>query len=98
MSIFLRLAIKIKASTVQTLMLLLFVTPLKASPAKILWPFLSTAPLQYVPKILFTQAIIDCLTINKTKNAHNDEMVILNYICGDPISRSLSNGPFVNVL
>ena len=43
-------------------------------------------------------AIIDCLANNKTKNALNDEMLTLNYIGGDPISRSLSNGPFVNVL
>ena len=34
------------------------------TPAKILSPFLTTAPLQYVPKILFTQA-----TTDKTKNA-----------------------------
>ena len=54
-------------------------------------PFLCTAPLQYVPKIVFTQAAIDCLTTNKTKNALHSEMIILNYIGGDPISHSLSN-------
>ena len=48
-------------------------------PAKILSPFLSTVPLQYVPKMLFTQATIDCLTINKTKNALHCETVILDY-------------------
>ena len=47
-------------------------------PAKILSPFLPTAPLQYVPKMLFTQATIDCLTTNKTKNALHNEAVILN--------------------
>ena len=67
-------------------------------PGKILSPFSCTAPLQYVSKIRFTQAIIDCLTNNKTKNIHNDETVILNYIGGDPISRNLSNEPFLNVL
>ena len=67
-------------------------------PAKILSPFLSTAPLQYVPKIQFTQATIDCLTNNKTENIHNNETVILNFIGGDPISRNLSNEPFLNVL
>ena len=35
-------------------------------PAKTLSPFLSTEPLQYFPKILFTQATTDCLTTNKT--------------------------------
>ena len=62
-------------------------------PAKILAPSLSTAPLQYVSKILFTQAIIDCLTTNQTKNALQSETVILNYalVVGDPISHSLSN-------
>ena len=34
-------------------------------PVKILMPFLCTAPLQYVPKILFTRATIDCLITNK---------------------------------
>ena len=57
---------------------------------KIVSPFLSTAPLQYVPKILFTQATIERLTTNKTKNALNKETVILNYIGGDPISHSRS--------
>ena len=61
------------------------------APAKILLAFLCTAPLQYVPKILFTQAIIDCLTTNETKNALHKETAILNYIGGDPISYSLSN-------
>ena len=56
-------------------------------PAKNLLPFLPTAPLQYVPKIRFTQA----RTTNKAKNAPHKETVILNYIGGDPISYSLSN-------
>ena len=60
-------------------------------PAKILSPFLHTAPLQYAPKIRFTQATIDCLTTNKTKNALHKETIILNHIGGDPISYSLSN-------
>ena len=60
-------------------------------PAKILSPFLSTAPLQYVPKMWFTQATINCLTTNKTKNALHNEAVTLNYIGGDPISYDLSN-------
>ena len=60
-------------------------------PAKILSPFLLTAPLQYVLKIPFTQATIDCLTTNKTKNPLHKEAVILNYIGSDPISYSLSN-------
>ena len=47
-------------------------TKLSPQPAKILSPFLSTAPLQYVPKTQFTPAPIDCLTTNETKNAlHN---------------------------
>ena len=49
-------------------------------PAKILSPFLCTAPLQYVPKIPFTQATIDCLAANKTKNVLHKETVILNYV------------------
>ena len=48
-------------------------------PAKILSPFLSTAPLQYAPKILFTRATIYCLINNKTKKALHNEVVILNY-------------------
>ena len=67
-------------------------------PAKILSPFLPTAPLQFVPKIQFIQATIDGLTNNKTKNALHKEPVILNHFGGDPISHSLSNSPFVNVL
>ena len=55
-------------------------------PAKISSPFLPTAPLQYVTKIQFTQATIDCLTTNKTKNVLFNETVILNHIGGDPIS------------
>ena len=35
-------------------------------PTKNLSPFLCTSPLQYVPKIQFTQATIDRLTKNKT--------------------------------
>ena len=54
-------------------------------------PFLPTAPLQYVPQIQFTQATIDCLTKNKTKNVFVNETVILSYICGDPISHGLRN-------
>ena len=60
-------------------------------PAKILSFILSTAPLQYVPKIQFTPATIDRLTNDKTKNTFHNETVILNYIGGDPISHSLSN-------
>ena len=60
-------------------------------PAKFYRLFLSTAPLQYVPKMLLTQATIDCLTNNETRNALHNETVILNYIGGDPISHSLSN-------
>ena len=57
--------------------LLLF---LLVAPDQILSPFCScTAPLQYVPKVLFSLATIDCLTTNKTKNLRHDEMVILNY-------------------
>ena len=67
-------------------------------PAKILSSFLSTEPLQYVIKILFTQATTDCLTTNKTKDALHNEAVILNHIFGDPISKSLSNYRYVNVL
>ena len=60
-------------------------------PGKILLSFSCTAPLQYVPKIQFTQATTDRLTNNKTKNALHNETVILNYICCDPISHGLSN-------
>ena len=60
-------------------------------PAEMFSPFLSTAPLQYVPKMLFTQATIDCLINKKTKNALHKETVILNYIGDDPISHSLIN-------
>ena len=60
-------------------------------------PFSCTAPLKYIPKVIFTQATTDCLTTNKTKNALHNETVILNYIGGDPISRSLSNYPYANV-
>ena len=49
-------------------------------PAKILSHFFCTAPLHYVPKMLVTRATIDCLTNNKTKNAHHSETVILNYV------------------
>ena len=53
---------------------------------------LHTASVQYVPKILLTQATQDCLATNKTKNALHKETVILNYISGgDPIRHSLSN-------
>ena len=46
-----------------------FLPPISRSllPAEILSPFLSTEPLQYVTKILFTQATTDCLTTNKIK-------------------------------
>ena len=47
--------------------------------AKILSPFLCTAHLLYIPKIQFTQATIDCLNNNKTKNVLLSETVILNY-------------------
>ena len=65
---------------------------------KILTPFLCTAPFHYGSKILFTQATIDFLTTNKTKNALHGETVILNYICGGLIGHGLSNIPFVKVL
>ena len=67
-------------------------------PTKIVSPFLSTAPLQYVPKMLLTQVTIECFINNKTKNALHNDAVILNYIGRDPISHGLSNYPFVNVL
>ena len=61
-------------------------------PAKILSPFLSTAPIHDAPKMLITQATIDCLINNKTKNAlQNEALLILNYIGGEPIRHSLSN-------
>ena len=60
-------------------------------PPKFYRPFLCTAPLQYIPKILFTQATIDCVINNKTKNALHNEAVILNYISGEPMSHGLSN-------
>ena len=41
--------------------------------------------------MLFTQAMIHCLTTDETKNALHNEMVILNYIGGNPISHGLSN-------
>ena len=56
-------------------------------PAKILSPFLPTTPLQYIPKIRFIQATIDCPATNKTKNALHKEMVILNHIGGEQISK-----------
>ena len=56
-----------------------------------LTPFLCPAPLQYIPKMLFTQATIDCLINTKAKNALRNETVILNYIGGDAISDGLSN-------
>ena len=59
-------------------------------PAKILSPFLSTAPLKYVSKILFTPATIDRLTNDKTKNALHKETAILNYIGGDSNGHGLS--------
>ena len=56
-------------------------------PAQILSPFLPTAPLQYVPKIQFTQATIDCLATNEIKNAlHNETFILKLYCGGDPIS------------
>ena len=60
-------------------------------PPKFYRPFLPTAPLQYVPKILFTQATINLLTANKTKIVLHNETIILNYISGDLISHGLSN-------
>ena len=60
-------------------------------PAKILSPLLPPAPLQYVPKMQFTQATVDCLTTNKTKNALHNETIILSYIGGDPFSHGLRN-------
>ena len=61
------------------------------APDQILSPFSCTAPLQYVPKILFAPATIDCFTINKTENALHSETVMLSYIGRNPITRSLSN-------
>ena len=60
-------------------------------PARFFLPFLPTAPLQYVPKIQLTQATIDYLTNNETKNVLHNDSVILNSIGGDPISHGLSN-------
>ena len=57
-------------------------------PVQISSPFLCTASLQYVPKILFT---IECLITNKTKKALHNETIILNSIGVDPINHSLSN-------
>ena len=57
----------------------------------------SAAPLKYVPKILFTQATIVCLTNDKAKNALHNETVILNDISGGPISHRQSKQPFENV-
>ena len=45
-----------------------------------------------------TEATIDCLPNNKTKNARHNKAVILNDIGGYPISHSLINEPFVNEL
>ena len=64
---------------------------LERMAAKFFMPLLSTAPLQYVPKIQFTQATMDCLINIKTKNALHNEAVILNYIGGDPNSHGVSN-------
>ena len=61
------------------------------NPPKLFLPISCTAPLQYVPVILFTPAPIDCLTNNKTKNTLHKETVILSYTDGDPISLSQSN-------
>ena len=41
--------------------------------------------------MLFTQATIDYLATNETKNALHNEAVILNYFSGDPFSNGLSN-------
>ena len=54
-------------------------------PAKILSAFLPIAPLQYVTKILVTQATIDGFTTDKTKNVLFNETVNLNYIDGEPV-------------
>ena len=72
----------------------LFIRPMAvvvSTPAKILSHFLCTAPLQYVPKIQFTQVTIDCLPNNKTKNALHNETVILNYVYWWRLSHSLYN-------
>ena len=58
-------------------------------PAKIVSPFLCTAPSQYIPKILLTQATINCLTNNKTKNPLHVKTIISTYIDGEPSSHSL---------
>ena len=76
-----------------SLHILIFIVNCKVNlyiPPKLLLLFLSTAHLQYVLKILFTQATIDSLTTTKTKNALHNETVILNYIGGDQISHSVS--------
>ena len=68
------------------------VLPIQVSvPGKILLPFLPPAPLQYISKMQFTQATVDCLTKNKTKNGLYKETAISNHIGGDPIGYSLSN-------
>ena len=70
---------------------LLIVKDHSTSRQNFILPFSYTAPLQYVLKIRFTPATIDCRTNNKTKNTRHNEMVIFSYIGGDPISHSLSN-------
>ena len=45
----------------------------------------------YVPKTQFTQATIDYLATNETKNALHNEAVIYTYIGGASISHVLSN-------
>ena len=39
---------------------------------------------------IYSEATIDCLINNKTKNALHNETVFLNYICGHLISHGLS--------
>ena len=45
--------------------------------AKILSSILYTAPIQYVPKILFTQATIDCPANNNSKNILDNKSTVL---------------------
>ena len=66
-------------------------------PLRFYRPFRAQHLYSTFPKYDLLRATIDCVTVNKTKNALRNETVILNYIDGEPISHSLSNLPFVNV-
>ena len=41
---------------------------------------LCTAPLPYITKMIFTQATIDSLTNNKTKNAHHETQSVIAWV------------------